>query len=321
MSATNSHLQFFVASGLQPSDANPHMKLHKGARQNTLLPDPPPPDTTGPVEDDHPSDTPSTQKALHELRAMLSQQATPLTEDQCRFCTDSLLSRYLNAYPRSVERAHSALQATLKWRGGRDFDTLQPARICRWCAEADEDKHCFFSVGQDVKRGWEVFYSCPSRGVLKDPESAAHHTFIELERAFERSPKFLMLVDLHGLGMRDLDPRTAVYIVRGLMAHYPERIGQVAILDAPWVFSVTWEMLKTIVDEKAAAKALMLRGDAMNAYFEEWLTPEQAMFMRDVLQLPGKPGSFPRSLGALATSRLARGVPGAVQHHQHHDHA
>ena len=27
-------------------------------------------------------------------------------------------------------------------------------------------------------------YTCPPRGLLKDAESASHHTFIELERAF-----------------------------------------------------------------------------------------------------------------------------------------
>ena len=302
MSPNHPHAQFFVAARLKCSDANPHLKLRLAT---AAAPTPPPtaPPPTAPVEPEDPAVV-RVRQSVTALRSKLCEQATPLTDGQQRFCTDEMLVRYLAAYPKSVDRAHGALLSTLKWRAERSFDDPSPPRACRYCSEATTEQHCFFSIGQDVKNGWEVIYTCPSRSALKDPESAAHKTFIELERAFERSPKFLMLVDLHGLGMRDLDPRTAVYVTKGLLWHYPERIGAVALLDAPWLFTVTWEMLKQLCDEQTAAKAQFLRGDAMASFFQEWLTPEQATFANEVLQLPGRPGSFPDSLSKLTTSRL-----------------
>ena len=43
----------------------------------------------------------------------------------------------------------------------------------------------------------------------------------------------------------------------------------------------------------------MLRGAAMEAYFEAHFSPEQSAFMKEVLALPALPGSFPPAVRTL----------------------
>jgi hypothetical protein len=221
----------------------------------------------------------------------------------------------------TVRKTLAAMQATLKWRDTQGFDpdpATAPPRRCEEC-EADPHAHCFFSIGLD-KRGWEVLYCCPPRSRLKDPRSSSTHAFKCFEAINARAPdgpgtgKFVMAVDLHGLGFSDLNPQTALTTTSAILAHYVGQIGQVIILDAPLAFKGVWAMLSGMLDAPNAARVQMLRGEAMGRYFSEHLSDAQAGFMTEVLKMKATPGSLPPSAPALrmplATPR-ARHAPQA----------
>lgn len=111
--------------------------------------------------------------------------------------------------------------------------------------------------------------------------------------------KFLLAVDLHGLGFRDLNPGTAATCVPAILSHYPGQIGAVAILDAPLAFKVAWAAIASMLDAQTAEKVQMLRGDAMDVYFQAHLTEAQASFMHQILNLKSAPGSLPDATAAL----------------------
>jgi hypothetical protein len=129
--------------------------------------------------------------------------------------------------------------------------------------------------------------------------------FLCLEAAMERAPvagtgKFCLTVDLHGLGLRDLNPATATTCCSAILTHYPGQIGQVCILDAPFVFKAIWSLLTPMIPEETAKRVQMLRGEAMNQYFERHFSAEQSAFMMETLfKLPARPGSLPESLSKL----------------------
>ena len=111
--------------------------------------------------------------------------------------------------------------------------------------------------------------------------------------------KFLLTVDLHGLGFRDLNPGTAATCVPAILSHYPGQIGAVAILDAPFIFKAAWAAIASMLDAATAEKVQMLRGDAMDAYFRAHLTEAQAGFMHEVLRMKSAPGSLPEATADL----------------------
>jgi len=167
------------------------------------------------------------------------------------------------------------------------------------CCEADPSSHCFFSIGAD-RRGWQAIYCCPPRSKLKDAASSVDHALAVLEGAMRVAQpnggaKFVLLVDLHGFGVRDISPATASRSVSAILTHYPGTIGQVCLLDSPWIFKATWSMISSMIDTSTAAQVKTLRGDAMHTYFAEHLMPEQAAFLTEVLLMTATPGSLPES--------------------------
>ena len=272
---------------------------------------------------------------LPELRAMLEAAVPPLTAGQWAFCTEGTLLRYISYHDRGgsnkasgdatplaeapaaadgkrpgeakeVARAYSALQDTLKWRAAQGFDpdpiSKQP-RCCEQC-DADPMAHCFFSIGHD-QRGWEVIYCCPPRSRLKDPLSSSTHAFKCFEAIADRArdgpgtSKFVMCVDLHGLGFSDLNPATAMTTTSAILAHYVGQIGQICILDAPFAFKGLWSVLSGMLDATNAARVQMLRGEAMGAYFRAHFTDAQAAWCTEVLKMKAVPGNLPDSTPSL----------------------
>ena len=249
---------------------------------------------------------------------MLDASQPALTAGQRAFCTEATLLRYLAYHDKqsdkqadptgakTASKAHAALQATLKWRGAQGFDPDPADKVPRRCEQCEQDpnSHCFFSIGLD-KRGWEVIYCCPPRSRLKDPASSSAHAFKCFEAVADRAPggvgtgKFLMCVDLHGLGFSDLNPATAMMTTTAILSHYVGQIGQICILDAPFTFKGLWAMISGMLDAVNAAKIQMLRGEAMTSYFTAYFTEPQAQYMREVLQMKAVPGSLPACTQAL----------------------
>ena len=52
---------------------------------------------------------------------------------------------------------------------------------------------------------------------------------------------------------------------------------------------MAWNLIKTVIDPLSQTKAQMLRGDEMDAYFRDFLTPEQAAFMSETLGMRARP--------------------------------
>ena len=114
----------------------------------------------------------------------------------------------------------------------------------------------------------------------------------------------VLLIDLHGFGFGDADPRLALRMVPLFLHHYPDRIAQAVILDAPWIFKGIWSMVAPLLDDVGQMKCKMLRGEAMASYFDEFLHAQQAAFMAEVVKLRARPDpeGFPPSCAAVRRS-------------------
>ena len=244
------------------------------------------------------------QSGLGALRSRV--EALALTPAQQAFLSDHTLLRYLCVTEGDAAKALVKIQDTLAWRT-QHIDNRPCA--CRAC-EADPDSHCFFALGPDA-RGWELMYACPARSRRKDPDGGLAHMYMVFESAFARNSapgKIAWLIDLKNLGLRDIDPRTATTAVPVFANHYPERLGQVCLLDAPAVFKFIYSRITPLVDPLTARKVRMLRGEEQAQYLARYLTPAQAGFMREALQMKATPGSLPACTAALRRPLLDEGA-------------
>ena len=216
-------------------------------------------------------------------------------------CADEMLCRHIESnttvkgvpplplsFSVSLKAAADGLAATMKWRKDYGADNIKSCKHC----DVDPFAHCFFSIGRD-RRGWEVSYACSGRARNKDHTSIAHHLVAFMESVFNKPnppTHFIILLDLHGFGIGELDPRVAIYAITILLKHYPDRVAQVCLLDSPWIFKGMWNFIKHAADPLSQQKAAFLtRGADMSEYMSTYLHPDQAAFIREMLELRARP--------------------------------
>jgi hypothetical protein len=60
--------------------------------------------------------------------------------------------------------------------------------------------------------------------------------------------KIVMVFDMTGFGLRNMDWRCILFIVKCLEAYYPESLNVMLIHNAPWVFQGIWKLLGPMLD-------------------------------------------------------------------------
>lgn len=68
---------------------------------------------------------------------------------------------------------------------------------------------------------------------------------------------FCSVLDLQGLGLRQFRAETRDYLQRVAeisSSHYPETMGAMLIMRAPFIFSAIWSCIKVFVDERTQSK-------------------------------------------------------------------
>ncbi|VDP20324.1 unnamed protein product [Soboliphyme baturini] len=89
-----------------------------------------------------------------------------------------------------------------------------------------------------------------------------------------------LLVDLEGLSLRHLwrpGIRTLLNIIEVVEANYPETMGLVLIVRAPWAFPVLWSVVSSFINEKTAQKFMIYGGndyvEGLRSYIDEKRIP------------------------------------------------
>jgi len=172
-----------------------------------------------------------------------------------------------------------------------------PPPQCKACATVDPCSHCFYRLGLD-RAGRHVIYSCAGRCTNLVVQDNMLHMAFELERIFnhESGPgKVTWVIDFKGFALRHTDPRLGATALPMFASHYPERMGQIVLLDPPALFNLVWTAIQPVLDPVTKSKIVMLRGrEAFRAYADvEWRDPALHAWIRAVQALPGRPGSFP----------------------------
>lgn len=223
---------------------------------------------------------------------------TARTPAQLRFLTDATLLRYLRARDSNQDAAAVMLEATLEWRAKHFDGDDESERCCRPCA-TDARSHCFFQLFTDTA-GRKVLYSCAARASNKIVDDNMMHMAWELEHLFggrNGDPgKVTWLIDMKGFGMRDLHPGMGSAAFPMFANHFPERMSQIVLLDAPAIFSGLYQVILPLLDPVTRNKIVFLKGHAQrNAWIQQRIGKESgaAEWLEQVLKLPAQPGSFP----------------------------
>jgi hypothetical protein len=214
-----------------------------------------------------------------------------LSHAQQHFLTEATFLRYLEARDGDVSKASEMLTNSLKWRAERLDDREITCPSCN----ASPHAHCFIPIGEDT-RGWQMVYSCAARASDKNSESSVVHMSATLEKLFDRSAKpgkIAWLIDMHGFGWRDLDTSMATTVVPMFSNQYPERMGQIVIIDPPASLKFIWEGLVALLDPVTRRKIKMIRNDKLDYFRSHCTTAAQYQFLQTTLATKAVPGNLP----------------------------
>jgi CRAL/TRIO domain len=184
-------------------------------------------------------------------------------------------------------------------------------------------------IGRD-KFGRGVVYGCPARASDADGEQTLHHVCATLEAVFARGDAlaaealakldgakggsgaggaggegehaalapstWVWMVDFAGFGLvHATNPSIATRLVSAFSSRFPERLGAVVLIDAPWIFQILLGAIRPFVDEVTLGKVVTTSRHApdFRAQLDSMLDPELADWLeRACRHEPAAPGSL-----------------------------
>ena len=161
---------------------------------------------------------------------------------------DHNIQRFLTARNGDVAHAQEYFRQVLDWRQSVNFTST----ICTKCAR-NPTAHRMQVVALD-KFQRPVIYTCfqKARDRWNVAESQEHliqllretEQFLDATYAETQQTKWVVVIDFYGFGLWDNNPNMGLQALQ-LFTNFPERMGLVLLLDAPYLFLGLWKILTT----------------------------------------------------------------------------
>ena len=204
---------------------------------------------------------------------------------------DGLLLRFLRARKWILIDAFVMAVDTLKWR--RSFG------VRHLLVEGEEAvKRDLFSSGKsffwNVDRQGRPVVILTGRLHDKNAQSledTLKHTVLNMEigrRLFgDGVETVLVIFDLQSAGLASLDMASMQFMIQCFQSYYPESLGRILILNAPWIFWGFWRVLKTFLDPVVAGKIQFVDEQRAAEQLAEHIEPSRLL-----RQFPGGQSTY-----------------------------
>eukprot|EP00026_Physarum_polycephalum_P008711 Phypoly_transcript_08809.p1 GENE.Phypoly_transcript_08809~~Phypoly_transcript_08809.p1 ORF type:complete len:299 (+),score=34.14 Phypoly_transcript_08809:213-1109(+) len=230
--------------------------------------------------------------ALQEFREAVKPFITdPYVSD---WCDDACCTRYLVARDWDCNQSLKMIKNTISWRLEKKPDQIE----CPLCPK-DPFSHNIRLVGMDTMDR-PVIYTCFGQASGRfDVAGNVAHLCRLLEEASvilnkTGAGKWVWIIDFEGFGVYDCSLPMMNQTIQ-LIDHYPERLGQLILLDSPWLFSGLWKTISPLLAHATKSKITFHSLKDLNtklrpilgAELVEWLQRETAE-NRDSTKSKGK---------------------------------
>ncbi|XP_059633419.1 uncharacterized protein LOC132276150 [Cornus florida] len=168
---------------------------------------------------------------------------------------DLMIRRFLRARDLDVEKASSLLLKYLSWR--RAFvpnGSISASQISNQLA----DKKIFMQGVDKMERPIVVAFGSKHKPTKGNLEEIKRFAVYALDKICARMPrgqeKFIGVVELEGWGYSNSDIRGYLAALSILQDCYPERLGKIFIVHAPYMFMTAWKAVYPFIDNKTRKK-------------------------------------------------------------------
>ncbi|OAE20246.1 hypothetical protein AXG93_3960s1370 [Marchantia polymorpha subsp. ruderalis] len=172
---------------------------------------------------------------------------------------DRELLRFLRSRSMDMDKAAAAFVSHQKWRS----EYVPKGRFTEADLPTELDAKKSYWIEQD-KKGRPVLLTLGRNHVYnkQDPGEFTRFLVYALDKAIAGAPpnthNFLTVVDLKGIGVKNLDSKSLLVAFEVLQNHYPDRIDKIFMVNAPLIFNGLWKVVSKLIDEGTKKKIIFL---------------------------------------------------------------
>ncbi|KAK9757544.1 hypothetical protein RND81_01G169300 [Saponaria officinalis] len=195
------------------------------------------------------SPTTEQQQKIDEVRSAVS----PLPGKLNSYCSDALISRYLQTQNWNVQKATKMLRDSLKWRSEYKPDEIQWEDVA---TEAATGKICR-STSVD-RKGRLVLLMRPCRQNSSDVAGQMKYLVYCIENAILNMPpdeeQMIWLVDFWNFKLSNISMKVAKELAHIVQNYYPQSLGVAILYNPPWIFEQFYKMVKPFLEARIRDK-------------------------------------------------------------------
>lgn len=187
------------------------------------------------------------------------------------FPPETFLLRFLRARKFDVEKAYSMLMSSLNFRVEQDIMNLLYLGDTVFALE----QFAASCIHKTDKLGFPAIFVNASQHVKGAFSESMNRQFtlysIESARLFLKYPveKVSIVFDLRNLGLKNLDLDIVRFMIDTLQSFYPECLGRIYIVDAPFIFKGAWAIIKPLLDSVVAAKIKFVSISSLKEHIDD----------------------------------------------------
>ncbi|XP_064095033.1 uncharacterized protein LOC135207291 isoform X2 [Macrobrachium nipponense] len=191
---------------------------------------------------------------------------------------EKLLRRYLVAH-HTVDAAYERMVATDAWR--------KEANVAEITSETPGVKSSIalrvskLLEERDNRRRPIVYVAVRNHSFRnRDVDAMTEYIIYMLEESCRKClddgpDNICILFDMKGFSLTCMDYPLVRVLFNIMTDHYPERLGVSLILNAPYIFSACWAIIRSWMDENTASKIKFIKGDEqLSSYVDPCVIPE-----------------------------------------------
>ncbi|XP_021733582.1 motile sperm domain-containing protein 2-like [Chenopodium quinoa] len=211
----------------------------------------------------------NSRKLVLEVKERLKTQYHELPVGKNGRDDESMILWFLKDRKFIVDEAVERLSKAIKWRQEFGVDDLSEDSMKRAAQTGKSSVHDFLDVN-----GRPVLIVQASKHYPGMQDEDEKLCVFQIEKALSKLPEgqeqILGIIDLRGFGTANADMNFLTFLFDVFYYYYPKRLGQVLMVEAPFVFKPLWQLAKPLLKQHAS----LVRFCSVETVREEYFTPE-----------------------------------------------
>lgn len=193
--------------------------------------------------------------------------------------TDTTFLRFLRGRKHEEDKALRAFIRFIEWRQENDVDNIS-SRTDEFTTELESGKLCTSFCDKEGRPVAHIFARKHNK-YARDLDQIRKLIIFSLEdilkRANPEEERMVICFDLKGFSLNCMDYDAVKVLIDILGFNYPETLHRAIIVNAPFLFSACWAMIRPWLDPITASKVSFVKFHQLKEFFTDENMPTELL--------------------------------------------